>query len=63
LPRNNTVTTIQNHWITVHNMPLAKTVNLRYTPINIIRRKGTVTHLPSSHFQALRTVITSLHST
>jgi len=63
LAHNNTVTTIQNHQINVHNMPLTKTVNLGYTPLNIIRRKGTVTLLHSSHFQALRSFITSLHST
>jgi hypothetical protein len=60
---NNAVTTIQNHWIKVHNMPLAKTVTMGNTPINIVRRKGMVTLLRSSHFQVLRSLITSLHST
>jgi len=63
LARNNAVTTIQNHRIKVHNMPLAKTVNLGNTPIHIIRHKGMVTHLHSSHFQALRSFITSLYPT
>jgi len=63
LARNKAVTTIQNHQTKVHNMPLAKTVNLEYTPLNIISRKGTVTLLHSSHFQVLCSFITSLHST
>jgi len=63
LTPNNAVTTIQNHRIKVDDMPLAKTVNLGNTPINIICLKGTVTVLHSSHFQALRSLITSFHST
>jgi len=55
------VMTIQNHGTKVHDMPLAKTVNLGNTPINIIRHNGTVTLLHSSHFQALYSFITSLH--
>jgi len=54
---------MQNHQIKVHDMPLANTVNLGNTPINIIRRKGTVSLLHSSHFQALGSFITSHHST
>jgi len=63
LTRNNAVTTIQNHQIIVQNMPLSKTVNFGYTPINIIHRMGTVTLLHSSIFPALRSFITCLHST
>jgi len=60
---NNAVMTIQNHRIIVYHMPLAKTDNLGYTPINIIPCKGTVTLLHSSHFQALRSFMTGLHWT
>ena len=63
MSRNNAVTTIQNHRINVHNMPPSKTVNLGNTPIIIICRQGMVTLLHSSHFQALRSSISSLHST
>jgi len=44
-------------------MPLPKTVNFGNKPSNIIRLKCTVTLLHSSHFQALRSFITSFHST
>ena len=47
---NNWVTTIQNHRIHIQDMPLAQTVNLGYTPINIFRHIGRVTLLHSSHF-------------
>jgi hypothetical protein len=47
----------------VHDLPPAKTVDLGSTPININRRMGMVTLLHSSHFQALRSFITILHST
>jgi hypothetical protein len=47
----------------VHNLPLAKTVDLESTLINMNRRMGMVTLLHSSHFQALRSFITILHST
>jgi len=47
----------------VRELPLAKTVDLGNTPININRRMGMVTLLRSSHFQALRCFITILHST
>jgi len=63
MARNNSAMTIQNHRMTVHNMPLAKTVNVGNTPINMICCKCTVTHIHSSQFQALRSFITSLHST
>jgi hypothetical protein len=62
LAHNNAVTSIQNHQTKVHNMPLAKTVNLENTPMNIIRRKGMVTLLHSGHFPVLRSIITRLHS-
>jgi len=63
LARNNAVTTNQNHRIIVHDMWLAKTVNLGNTPMNIFHCKCTVTLLHSSHFQALHCLITSFHST
>jgi len=44
-------------------LPLAMTVNLWNTPINIIHHKGMVTCLHSSHFHVLRSVITILYST
>jgi len=47
----------------VHKLLLAKTVELGNTPININRRMGMVTLLHSSHYQALRSFITILHST
>jgi len=56
-------TTIPNRRTIVHNMLLANTFNLGNTPISIIRRKGTVALLLSSHFQVLCSCITSLHST
>jgi hypothetical protein len=63
LPYHNAVTTIQPYQINDHNMPLAKKVNLGFSPINIIRRKGIGTLLHSSHFNVLRSFVTSLHST
>jgi hypothetical protein len=62
LAGNNAVTAMENHWIKVHNMPLANKVNLGNTRMNIIRLKGMVTLLHSSHIQALHNFITSLHS-
>jgi hypothetical protein len=47
----------------VHNLPLATTVDLGITPININRRMDMVTILHSSHFQALRSFITILYPT
>jgi len=60
---NNAVTTNQNHWITVQEFPLAKTVNLWNTPISLFCHMGMVTHLHSSHFQALGSLITIVHAT
>jgi len=47
----------------VHELQLAKRVDLGNTPININRRVGMVTLLHSSHFQALCSFNTILHST
>jgi hypothetical protein len=47
------VTTIQNPQMMVHEMPLAKTVDLEHTPINIIQCRGVVTLVLRSKFQAL----------
>jgi len=63
LPRDHAVKTIQNHWKIVHELPLAKTVNLGNNPINIICRMGMVIHLYSNHFQALSICISTLYST
>jgi hypothetical protein len=59
----NTVITIQDPWILVHELPQAKTVNLGNTLTNVIRHMGMVTRLDSSHFQGLSSFVTSLHST
>jgi len=59
---NNTVKLIQNHWKIVHNLPLAKTVDLGNKPMNIICCMGMVIHLHSKHFQALCSFISTLHS-
>jgi len=47
----------------VHDLPLAMTVDLGKKPININCHMGMVTRLHSNHFQALRSFISSLHST
>jgi hypothetical protein len=60
---NNAVETIQNNRKTVHEPPLAKTVDLGCKPIIINRHIGMVTRLHSSHFQALRSFISTLYST
>ena len=62
MSRNIAVTTSQAPRMIVHELPLAKTVHLGYLPININRCMGQVTLLHSSHFQALRSFITILHS-
>jgi len=43
-------------------MPLAKIVSLGNTPIHIIPCMGTITHLHSRYLQALRSLITCVHS-
>jgi len=63
LARTNAMKTIQNHQINIHDLPLAKTVYLWDTPINVICHNSTGTLLHCSHFEVLRAVITSLHST
>ena len=59
----NGVKTIQNHRKTVHELPLAKTVNLGNNPININHHMGMVPHVQSNHFQALLSLICSPHTT
>jgi hypothetical protein len=59
----NTVKPIQSYQNTFPKLPLAKTVDLGHKPINIIHFMGMVTHFQSSHFQALRSCISTLHST
>jgi len=54
---------ILNHRKIVYALPLAKSVDLRNEPINIIRHLGKVTRLQSSHFKVLQSVISILHST
>jgi len=63
LAHNSAMTRNQDPQIMVHDMPLAKLVDLGNTPINIIRQMGVVTLLYSSHFQALCIFITILDST
>ena len=60
---NSAETTIQDPRKMVQELPLANRVNLGNTPIIINRRMGMVSPLHSSHFQALCSFITILHST
>jgi hypothetical protein len=59
---NNAVKRIPNLPKTVHELPLAKTVDLGNTPSNTNRHMGMATCLQSSHLQALCSFISTLHS-
>jgi len=59
LAQNNAATTIVYTWMVVHELPLAKIVNLGNTPINTIHHMWMVTLLHSSDLQALRSCISS----
>jgi len=61
--RDNSIKAIGTHRNIVQELPLTQTVQLRNKPINIIRRRGMVARLHSSHFQVLRSFISTLHST
>lgn len=63
VPPKNAVTTIPNHQLIIHELPLPTTVKLLITLINNICRNGIVTLLHSSHLQALRGFVPILHST
>jgi len=54
---------IEDYWIIIHELPLAKTINLENTPMNIVHSIRMVTLLHSSHFEALHRVVNILHST
>jgi len=62
LGNNNAVTTMLVYQIIVQELPLAMTVNLRNTLINIMHRFIIVTLLHCSHIQVLRCFISILHS-
>ena len=63
LAPNHWVNTIQSHPIIVNKLPRAKTIDLGSTSTNTIHCIGMVIRHYRSHFQALTSVISILHST